>query len=244
LARFMRRRFSATPRRSFRRRSARVGTTTPRLQRCQFHVAFDGLIAAGAGDTIATSFNIQALMPWSNLGAAGYDRSMLIRGIVFDLDVILLAHFPGVEIEEPGPVIGARAYSPMCSQFFIDTFDENEAPISALTVDGGPFVTNPPVVAPAFGVSDSAILPTRWVRRKSWLLKVGQDGTGTTDQTWDAGGYTRQKWSGTIRKRISCDSRQALYWGIWGNSAFTEASGLDVLYTCSLNGAYWYQLQR
>lgn len=173
---------------------------------------------------------------------SGYDRSLMIHGIVFDLNVFAQSYDDGGG-EMPGLPGGARAFAPIASWWFVDAADGTDAPTSLLNAPYGPWVSLPPVTSPMSAVNDSDVLPTRIIRRKTGRLKVATQSVQTTDTNIDAAGYTRFQWSGTIRKRFAVDDRQGLYWALWQLSAFAPQT-IDQFFTVWLNGHYYYSLRR
>lgn len=247
------RRFSRwSPRRRFggRRfgRRMSVGTTTPRMQVEQIQLYSDFVAPPSPDPYNSPIFAIQAIAPWSNLSVSGYDRNFVVRGIVFNFEMYQQAHEVMAGGLQPGPYVGARAFSPIAAWWFVDSFDAGtQAPVSFLAPPYGPFVATPPLANPDGGNNDSQVFPTRILKRKAGLIKTatpfGNSGVAI-DRDTDSGGYSSFRWSGTIRKRFACDDRQALYFGIFVSPSFTVKSEIDIWYTWQLNGALYYQLRR
>lgn len=242
------RRFSATPRRSwFKRRPVSVAPS--RMQQAQVCLPFDFVVPTPSGGEVnylqQPTFNVLALTPWENLSESGYDRSIDIKGLIWNLDVKMQSYDDaGTEI--PGPVPNVRAFAPLATSFFVDAQDpETGAPLSYLDPPYGPFYSSTPVAAPGnFEVTDSQF-PVRTIKRTQFRLKVGEvQETGTAYGAWaDAGGYTSFRWSGTLRRRITVSDRQALYWGICALNPFNSA-GNDVTFSVWFSANYWYTLRR
>lgn len=215
-----RRRFSATPRRSWGR--SRVGTGEARRQIAQTHLETELVIAHQVPrDEQNPSFLVQALTPWSNAPAKGYDRTWELKGLIFQIR----AHHRSYDDSAGNPAQGyilcsdlGQVRVPFGATFFVDAVEANSEAPASLTGGAplGPFVTTPPIggtTAP----EDSSFMPTRMLKRKIGEVQVGflsgQTSAGNAgyafrDSVWE--------WSGTLRKRISVSGRQGLFLGFWG----------------------------
>lgn len=240
------RRFSATPRRRFGSRLQ--GTLTPRMQVCQFNVQQDFFITSNGGNLSQPAFYIQAMSPWNNLSQSGYDRSMSVHGIVWNLDCWVLENHPAAGGTLPGPGTGiARAFMPIASEWFVDAAEAaTQAPVSYLQSPYGPFQTTPPVAAPGGASPDSEVFPTRILKRKSaWMCvevisPTPLASTVRAESATDVSSWTRFQWSGVLRKRFAVDDRQGLYWGLFAVSPTTS----DYTLAVQFNGHYYYRLKR
>lgn len=238
------RRFSATPR---RRWGSGRGTVTPRLQVCNFDIDFDNFIiptVGGEGFTAEQNpaFNIQSITPWENISEGGYDRSVTIRGIISQVHVYAMAHDAGAG-EVVGLPSGGRSFARGVSAWFVDTMEGlGGAPVSfAKGPPFWPFATMPPIAAPDFDISDSAILPTRILKRDSFLIRSSRVSNNNIESEIDVGGYTRHTWKTTVRKRLTVDSRQALYWGIF---TVNPLASIDLIQYVRLHGCLYYTINR
>lgn len=250
------RRYSATPRRRwFGRSQASQGTLTPRLQQCQFSINGDFIMLDDTTLPTDPSFLIQAMMPWSNLSNTGYDRSLFIHGIVWNLELRPTSYLSNSAGSVWGlPPVASVAidqqFAAMGAWWFIDTWDpDTEAPVSYLNAPRGPFTSLPPLTTPGSQPTDGEALPVRVLKRKSSLVQTSVHFTdgATTERDQNASSGASFQWSGVLRKRVACDDRQALFFGIhcqtpagWG--AATDAASLNFAFF--LNGVFYYKLRR
>lgn len=247
MPRFTRRRFSATPRRRWfgARRSSSQGTLTPRLQVAQFNISQDFVVTSSSNESLPDFF-VQAMAPWSNLSESGYDRSLFIHGIVWNLNCLLLGH----ELDSgggfvDGPTLTERYMMPLASWWFVDATDSNDAPVSFNTVPFGPFISTPPIGAPGSLPPDSNLFPTRVLKRTHKQLLAGMISNSPSrgERDFDVSALSQFNWSGVLRKRFAVDDRQGLYWGIFGFTP-AQAAGASYTYRLVLNGSYYYKLRR
>lgn len=247
MARFSRfRRFSATPRRSWYRRrgfGSRPGTLSTKLQVCQFHTLLSFTMQESNTTPADPNFTVQSLTPWSNAPDGGFDRSWLLHGIVWDCALWPVSTIANGTTETVGLPTGSREYAPVCAYWFVDTFDpQSESPVAFLNTPRGPFFETPPVVGP--GGADDADFPIRVLRRKYKLIRARVN-SSTQENNVDQASLSGLQWSGTIRKSVPVDSRQALYFGFAGVAPASYATeGLDVNYQGLLSGCYYYKLRR
>jgi len=211
-----RRRFSATPRRSWRR-SNKTGTSETRRQYCQVR-EFLPLEILNGSTSNDPSFIVEAMTPWANGPDGGFDRAWEIKGLVFNLEAhFVLRNEAEAEIEQLYDSANVlEAFAEVCSVFFVDQADSTGAPASILNVFHGPFITTPPVASPAAAPSDDEFMPTRVLKRKQGLIQTGFAPDVSTGQSAYHIGLSNFRWSGAIRKRISIASRQGLYLGFYG----------------------------
>lgn len=211
-------RFSATPRRSWRRARPRTGTTETRRQYAQFNVGTT-LTIEDAATSLTPSFLVQALTPWANAPEGGYDRAWELRGLVWQLQAFCVGHnntSSGPQQTLYGPGGLDTIVSRMVSCFFVDQADENGAPVSVAGANLGPFITTPPIAAPGAAPADDEFMPTRMLKRKFDGIQTGTPANVSTGQSAFLLGVSNGRWSGSIRKRISIASRQGLYLGWFG----------------------------
>lgn len=189
------------------------------------------------------SFFAQAFTPWNNVSQSGYDRSVYIHGIVFNLEVALLSHAVDQGNFTPGLPAGARAFMPFATWWYVDAAEPaTQAPVSLTQQPYGPFQSTPPISAPGAAQGDSDLLPTRIIRRKFGLMKASLiNNSANLARDIDVDGFSRFRWSGTIRKRFAVDGRQGLYF-----TAFAVSPIVNVDYACTvwLNGHFYYTIKR
>lgn len=245
-----RRRFSATPRRSWRR-GRMSGTLETRRQYAQADLR-NGLVVsqpAGGMDPLNPSFLIQALTPWSNSPEGGFDRAWEIKGLIFNIQV-----FPDNHTNQGTPTNGLystgeiiQVFTRLACQFFVDQTDPAGAPSSLAATPFGPFVTTPPIANPAAAPADDEFMPTRVLKRKVGLVQTGSTpiSTGTGASAY-AIGLSNFQWSGILRKRISIASRQGLYLGFFGLPPLGDypTNINDVGLVTYTNVVFYYRLAR
>jgi len=246
-----RRRFSATPRRPWRR--ARVqGTTETRRQYAQADLENGFVIQApgsGLPDPLNPSFLIQALTPWGNAPQGGFDRAWEIRGLIYNIQVHPVNHNDDdVTVEGLYATTSPQqVFSRLGCEFFVDQTDPAFAPSSLTNAPFGPFVTTPPIASPSAAPADDEFMPTRVLRRKIGLVQTGQTpvATGTGAAAY-AISLSNFQWSGVLRKRISIASRQGLYLGFFGLPPLGgwPAGINDVGLAIYANIVFYYRLAR
>lgn len=212
------RRFSATPRRSWRRsRQSGTGTRETRRQYAQANM-FTQLTIDNGALVNDPSFTIDALTPWANGPGGGFDRAWDIKGLVWNLQGFCIFHtIAEADTEQLYDSTNiVEAFSRMANVFFVDQVDSIGAPVSILNVFHGPFITTPPIASPAAAPADDEFMPTRVLKRKSGLIQTGFAPDVSTGQSAYHIGLSNFRWSGAIRKRISIASRQGLFFGSYG----------------------------
>lgn len=244
-------RFSATPRRSWRRRSTGTGTRETRRQYAQMTVSQQLTIEALA-TSLQPSFLIQALTPWANGPDGGFDRAWDLKGIVWDIVGTPLLH----TIQEADTqnlydttVLG-QSLSRVIGMLFVDQADGTGAPVSQLNTPNGPFITSPPIASPSGGTpNDDEFMPTRVLKRKSGTIQTGESPSVSSGQSAYIFGVSNFRWAGAIRKRVSIASRQGLYLGFFGIPPLdgfpdtpSAIGSATVVFTGQL--FYYYQLRR
>lgn len=247
---FRRKRFSATPRRSWsRRRRPMSGTLETRRQYAQAN--FDtGLVIHEAGliDPANPSFLIQALTPWSNAPDGGYDRAWEIRGLIWSIHCYPTNHVNnGVQNGLYASVQPQDAFCRFGSTFFVDQVDPSGAPVSVIGPPLGPFATTPPIGSPTGAPSDDEFMPTRILKRKVSIIQTGALAQSATGSAAYAVGLSNFSWSGVLRKRVSIASRQGLYLGFYGLpplGGYPGSSINDAGITIHVNLVYYYRLGR
>lgn len=250
-----RRRFSATPRRSWGRRPA--STSMPRMQQCQFN--FADLISVFAEDNAGDdnpSFFFGSMMPWEHAPLGGYDQSFVLKGIIFDMAIRFDLH---VNLSGPQEELPQLAAQPQLMRIVGDLFvDETDpttgAPVSLLasgTGPLGPIISTPPVGDPALSPSDSQVLPTRHLLRKygfaqwSRISDTGSSPILTSREVSHVANQAVFRWSPRLRKRVTVGSRQGLYLGAFAVWDFGPATGIEqVDLAITITGTYYYTLKR
>lgn len=241
-----RRRFSATPRRSWRRRG--VGTREARLQVAQTYQ--QEAITSDLTSIETPGFVIQALTPWENAVDGGFDRSWEIRGILWDARMYFLQHtlVQGGVITQGQYVTPdfAAMYTPCAGALYVDgRMPTSGGPRSAGAYS--PFVTTPPIGNPGAVPNDEDVFPTRVLRQNVGLVRSGvQTSLASTGVNAYAIPFANWHWSGRLRKRVSVASRQGLYLGFYLATPLGDiietVSEISVVVEYQVK--YWYRLVR
>lgn len=245
-------RFSATPRRSWRRRAATgTGTRETRRQYAQM-VLSQQLTIEALATSFQPSFLIQALTPWANGPDGGFDRAWELKGLVWDImgqPVLHTIQEADTQNLYDTTVLG-QSLSRVCAMFFVDQADASGAPVSQLDTPNGPFVTTAPIASPTGGTpNDDQFMPTRILKRKTGTIQTGESPSVSSGQSAYIFGVSNFRWSGAIRKRISVASRQGLYLGFFGIpplDGFPQSPSAINSVTVHFQGSlfYYYTLRR
>lgn len=200
-----RRRFSATPRRPFRRR--RVGEQEGRLQKAQL---FDTFEVISDLDSIVTPGFIHVLLtPWDNAPPGGYDRSWEVKGIVWQMHM----HYSGAlrgqgltrDFLPTADLNATNSVLPVSSALWVDAAETDGQPRSSVSYN--PFITTPPVITGGAGFDDDETFPTRVLASKTGAVSLGNP-PNSRSGLQNPGYFT---WSGRVSRRISIANRQGLF---------------------------------
>lgn len=234
-----RRRFSATPRRSFRRGS---GTTETKRQIAQVYET-ELVVSDLSG---APGFLIQSLAPWANGPPGGFDQSWELKGLIYDVRMYNAAH----ENAEAG-VAGMynctlvdEMFTPVGAAIYVDTATPaTDAPVTVGVYD--PFVITPPMGDPASVDSDDDVFPTRVLKQKTGTIQTGVlSNTASRNETFSIG-IANFRWAGVLRQRISVASRQGLYLGVYlDRPSSVPASITEITAIVHYQVKYYYRLRR
>lgn len=253
-----RRRFSATPRRSWRRFSTRSQTVEAKSNQANILLE-QGLEIVQPIDSNrqlmkeSPSFIVQALTPWVNAPPGGFDRKWELKGLIFSItayptnylledSTLKFGLYPAIEPQ--------NAYCPFGAMFFVDAAQSDGAPQSHFDPPLGPFVSTPPIASISGGQRDDEFLPTRIIKRKMGQIQTGAVSQASTGSAAYAVGISNFRWSGSLRKRITVGQRQGLFLGFYGipplggfgedNSVPVESAGIALL----THLTYYYRLIR
>lgn len=248
-------RFSATPRRSWRRRTSAFGKGTREIRVNYAQALLEtGLVIvepAGPRDKNNPSFIVQALTPWANAPQGGYDRTWELKGLLYQITAFVTNHSIQGTITQ-GLYAGDNpqtCFSPFGAMFFVDATDPlNGAPNSHFSAPLGPFLNTPPIAATT-QPSDDDFMPTRILKRKVGLIQTGAPLQSATGSSSYAIGTSNFRWSGAIRKRVSLSARQGLFLGFYGApplGGYLSAGNniVDVGINISASIVYYFRLTR
>lgn len=261
------RRFSATPRRRWFRRSPSA-TSAPRLQQCQFNGNFELFFdQTENSDNERPCFIVFSLAPWDNAPPGGFDQSFELRGIIFSMFV-----YPdSYESQDVGggdfglPTIPATPalYMAVCGDLFVDDTDPLTgapvclSPVLTPSAPYGPFVNTPPagfITQPP----DTEIMPTRHLLRKYGVMQrslaeesiipttpVAVDPTGSFLGN-NIYGFQNSafRWAPRLRKRVTVGSRQGIFLALYATQDFNLSAPYTQIWSVAVTGTYYYRLKR
>lgn len=239
-SRGFKRRFSATPRRSWRRRAQ--GTLEPRMQIAQ---TFQQEVVVTDVDG-NPGFLLQALTPWANSPAGGYDAAWEIKGMLVTCTAWPISHSIS-ESDVPGLYTAAsneQIFCPFAGALFVDGVTPNSDGPTSLGAFS-PFATTPPMGAPGVVPSDDDLFPVRVCKQKVGQIQVGVlSGKASREETY-AIGINNFRWSFVLRKRLSIASRQGLFLGFYADRPFSLIASLTGLtFGVAYQVKYYYRLKR
>lgn len=244
------RRFSATPRRRwFRPRMSTSSVREGRMQVAQgyFQIQMENDF------TGADPFQIVNLTPWTNGPDGGFDRSWVLKGILWDMRVTMLGHDVGAgtifEVVPQGSLNLASQLLPVASAFYVDATDpDTEAPVTALSATDAfsPFLTTPPIGSPTTSPNDDKVFPVRVLKTKLGSVALGRSQDDTAPFNVGQSGITVMQWSGRIGRRLNVGNRQGLFCGLFATTPVggppTNVESVSVLWTFWCK--YYYRLAR
>jgi len=247
------RRFSATPRRSWRRSPS--SSMLPRLQQGAFSDN-DSLIVTGDDLDFIPGVFVFDVTPWENAPPGGYDQKIMIKGILFQIHVWPIASSPDGNTFTNGPLrltgVGGVAYHNVCGCLFVDDMAADGTPNSLSNVgigQYGPFASIPPSADPATSTNvDRKIVPTKWLARKFGRVQATTAvvaSPATTDrEEFHVIGHASFRWSSRLRRRITIGSRQALLIGVFAGPEFSSSSTNEWELGVSITTNYYYKIIR